>query len=58
MRRTLSLLTFLLATPAFAHGPTPIKVDETIVIAADTKAVWLWPASSMGSPRGIRMYSR
>jgi mxaD protein len=40
MRRTLSLLAFLLAAPAQAHGPTPIKVDETIVIAADPKAVW------------------
>ncbi|MBB4200164.1 MxaD protein [Rhodoblastus sphagnicola] len=26
--------------PALAHGPTPIKVDESIVIAADPKAVW------------------
>ncbi|KAF2989951.1 SRPBCC family protein [Methylocystis sp. MJC1] len=40
MRKTLSLLAFLLASPAFAHGPTPIKVDETIVISADPKAVW------------------
>lgn len=30
----------LLATPAFAHGPTPIKVNETITIAAKPEAVW------------------
>jgi mxaD protein len=40
MRKILGLFAFLLAAPAFAHGPTPIKVDETIVIAADPKAIW------------------
>ena len=30
----------MLASPALAHGPTPIKVDESIVIAADPMAVW------------------
>lgn len=40
MRKLLSLMAFLFAAPALAHGPTPIKVDETIVIAADPKAVW------------------
>ena len=30
----------LLAVPALAHGPTPIKVDESITIAADPKTVW------------------
>jgi mxaD protein len=40
MRKVLGLITLLFATPALAHGPTPIKVDETIVIAAEPKAVW------------------
>jgi mxaD protein len=40
MKRTFALLAFLFAAPALAHGPTPIKVDETIIIAADPKAVW------------------
>lgn len=30
----------LFATSAFAHGPTPIKVNETITIAAKPEAVW------------------
>lgn len=29
-----------MASPALAHGPTPIKVDESIVIAADPATVW------------------
>lgn len=40
MKKALTLMAFLFAAPALAHGPTPIKVDETIVIAADPKAVW------------------
>jgi mxaD protein len=40
MRKPLALMALLLAWPALAHGPTPIKVDETIVISADPKAVW------------------
>lgn len=35
-----TLLAALLVTPALAHGPTPIKVNESITIAADPKAVW------------------
>ncbi|MGA9826306.1 MAG: SRPBCC family protein [Methylocystis sp.] len=35
-----TIIAALLASPALAHGPTPIKVDESIVIAADPKAVW------------------
>ena len=35
-----AIIATLLASPALAHGPTPIKVDESIVIAADPKAVW------------------
>ena len=35
-----TIIAALLASPALAHGPTPIKVDELIVIAADPKAVW------------------
>ncbi|WP_363345555.1 SRPBCC family protein [Methylocystis echinoides] len=40
MRTSLSLIALLFAAPALAHGPTPIKVDETILIAADPKTVW------------------
>lgn len=40
MRKTLALLACLFALPAMAHGPTPIKVDDTIAIAADPEAVW------------------
>lgn len=40
MKKAVSLIAFLFAAPALAHGPTPIKVDETIVISADPKAVW------------------
>ncbi len=35
-----AIIATLFASPALAHGPTPIKVDESIVIAADPKAVW------------------
>jgi mxaD protein len=30
----------LIASQAFAHGPTPIKVDESIIIAAEPPEVW------------------
>jgi hypothetical protein len=30
----------LFITPLFAHGPTPQKVDESIVIQADVAKVW------------------
>jgi len=40
MRKLLTIVATLLAFPALAHGPTPIKVDESITIAADPKAVW------------------
>ncbi|WP_019904713.1 SRPBCC family protein [Methylobacterium sp. 77] len=31
---------FLLATTALAHGPTPQKIDQSITIAAKPDAVW------------------
>jgi mxaD protein len=34
------LIALFLASPALAHGPTPIKVNEAIVIGADPRAVW------------------
>ena len=40
MRMFWAVVAILLASPALAHGPTPIKVDESIVIAADPKAIW------------------
>lgn len=40
MRIFWALVVAMAATSALAHGPTPIKVDESIVIAADPKAVW------------------
>jgi len=33
-------LVLVLATPSLAHGPTPLKVDETVTIAADPQKVW------------------
>jgi len=30
----------LFITPAFAHGPTPQKVDESIIINVDSDKVW------------------
>ena len=35
-----ALVALLFVTPALAHGPTPIKVNETITISAEPKAVW------------------
>ncbi|MFO1124090.1 MAG: SRPBCC family protein [Methylocystis sp.] len=40
MKKLLGLFALLMCAPALAHGPTPIKVDESIAIAADPKAVW------------------
>jgi mxaD protein len=34
-----STLTFVL-TPAYAHGPTPIKVEESVHVDADPVKVW------------------
>ncbi|MBB5047142.1 mxaD protein [Rhodopseudomonas rhenobacensis] len=43
MPRLLTLIAALLLAPglAFAHGPTPQKIEETIVIQAPPAAVWL-----------------
>jgi mxaD protein len=40
MRKLLSIIALLLSTHALAHGPTPIKVEESITIAAPPAAVW------------------
>ncbi|MFO1101849.1 MAG: SRPBCC family protein [Methylocystis sp.] len=40
MKKLLGLFALLICAPALAHGPTPIKIDESIVIAAEPKAVW------------------
>jgi mxaD protein len=40
MRILVALIAALVATHALAHGPTPIKVNETIFIAAKPEAVW------------------
>ena len=41
MKPKIALFAFLLSiAPALAHGPTPIKVDEKITVAADPKTVW------------------
>ncbi|OCC05476.1 MxaD protein [Labrys sp. WJW] len=39
---SLVAISFLAAAslPAWAHGPTPQKVDESVTIKADPKAVW------------------
>ena len=39
-RRTLAALAGLAALPAWAHGPTPQKIDEAVEIAAPPAAVW------------------
>jgi len=41
-------LVLVLATPSLAHGPTPLKVDETVTIAAAPGKVWAL-AGSFGS---------
>lgn len=40
MKIVWALVGALVVTPAFAHGPTPIKVNETIIISAEPKVVW------------------
>ncbi|QGM46020.1 SRPBCC family protein [Methylocystis heyeri] len=40
MKMLFAVAAILIASPALAHGPTPIKVEESIVIAAEPKAVW------------------
>jgi mxaD protein len=40
MKMILALIGAFFTTAALAHGPTPIKVNEAIVINADPKAVW------------------
>ncbi len=37
---TMGIVAACLMSPAFAHGPTPKKIDETIAIAAAPDAVW------------------
>jgi mxaD protein len=40
MKRFIFAAMMAFALPAAAHGPTPQKIDETLAIAADPKAVW------------------
>lgn len=41
MKLKIALLALVLSIgPAAAHGPTPIKVDEKIIVSADPKTVW------------------
>lgn len=40
MKKLLGAVALLFSTPALAHGPTPIKVEETITIVAPPAAVW------------------
>jgi mxaD protein len=40
MTRFWTAVAILLATPVLAHGPTPIKDDEAIAIAASPGVVW------------------
>ena len=39
-RALLAISQFLIASFAFAHGPTPQKVDESLVINAPLESVW------------------
>lgn len=40
MKKLLSIIALLFSTHALAHGPTPIKVEESVTIAAPPAAVW------------------
>jgi mxaD protein len=40
MKKLVSIIALFFSTHALAHGPTPIKVEETITIAAPPAAVW------------------
>jgi len=40
MRLIYSLLLIAIALPAAAHGPTPRKTDEAVVVAAKPETVW------------------
>lgn len=40
MKKVLGIIALLSSTPAFAHGPTPIKVEESVTIDAAPAAVW------------------
>jgi mxaD protein len=40
MNKFLGVIALLFSSVAFAHGPTPIKVEEKITIAAPPAAVW------------------
>jgi mxaD protein len=49
LKRFLLISAFLLAvTPASAHGPTPHKAEESIVIAASPSVVWEMVADFAG----------
>jgi mxaD protein len=40
MKLYVALLCSLLAVPALAHGPTPRKTDQSVLVAAAADAVW------------------
>lgn len=40
MRMSVALLAAVIAVPAFAHGPTPRKTDESVLIEAAPEDVW------------------
>ena len=40
MKLLIALLSLAIAAPAFAHGPTPRKTDESVVVKAAPDAVW------------------
>jgi len=40
MRLIYTLLLVAIALPAAAHGPTPRKTDEAVIVAAKPEAVW------------------
>ena len=39
-RTAVAALAFVLAAPAYAHGPTPQKVDQSVTVQADPAKVW------------------
>lgn len=49
MKLLIAILSLAIAAPAFAHGPTPRKTDESVVVKAAPDAVW----AKIAEPCGI-----
>lgn len=49
MKLLIAILSLAIGAPAFAHGPTPRKTDEVVVVKAAPDAVW----AKIAEPCGI-----